>query len=136
MDLADARDFLSRNHRAVLMTRHPDGRPQLSPITCGVDGEGRLTVSTRETAVKARNVLRDPRVWVCVMTDAFFGPWLQIEGEVEVVRLPEAMEPLVDYYRRISGEHPDWDDYRAAMKRDQRVLLRVTMTHVGPSFHG
>jgi PPOX class probable F420-dependent enzyme len=136
MDLQRARDFLRTNHRAVMATYHPDGRPQLSPVTIGVDAAGRAVVSTRETAVKVRNLLRDPRVSFCVMNDAFYGDWALIEGEATVVHLPEAMEPLVDYYRSLSGEHPDWADYRAAMERDRRVLVQVTLTQAGPDVHG
>lgn len=136
MDVERARDFVRKNHRAVMATRHPDGRLQMSPVTVGVDDGGRVVVSTRETAAKVRNVLRDPRVVFCVMTDAFFGEWVQIEGTAEVVRLPEAMEPLIDYYRKISGEHPDWDDYRAAMERERRVVVRVAVDRAGPDVHG
>jgi PPOX class probable F420-dependent enzyme len=136
MDLAQARDFLRRNHRAVMATHHPSGRLQLSPVTVGVDDAGRAVVSTRETARKTRNLARDPRVTLCVMNDGFFGEWVQVEGEAEIVHLPEAMELLVDYYRRISGEHPDWDDYRAAMERDHRVLVRISLTRAGPDVHG
>lgn len=136
MDLDRARDFLSRNHKAVLLTRHPDGRPQMSPILAGVDGEGRIIVSTRESAVKTRNARRDPQVAVCAFTDAFFGDWIQVEGTAEIISLPEAMDHLVAYYRDISGEHPDWDDYRAAMIRDRRVILRITPLRAGPDRHG
>lgn len=86
--------------------------------------------------MKTRNVMREPRVTFCVFTDAFFGEWMQVDGEAEIVRLPEAMEPLIDYYRKISGEHPDWDDYRAAMERDRRVVIRATITRTGPDIHG
>jgi PPOX class probable F420-dependent enzyme len=113
-----------------------DGSPQLSPVTVGVDGEGAIVVSTRETAVKTKNVRRDGRAWLCVLSDEFFGQFVQLEGSVSVVSLPDAMEGLVDYYRSISGEHPDWPDYRAAMVRDQRVLLRIHLTRAGPDFHG
>jgi PPOX class probable F420-dependent enzyme len=136
MDLDRARDFLRENHRAVMSTYHASGRPQLSPVTVGVDDAGRAIVSTRETAVKVRNLSRDPRVSLCALNDRFFGEWLQIDGEATVVHLPEAMELLVDYYRRLSGEHPDWADYRAAMERERRVLVQVTLTRVGPDFHG
>ncbi|HEX6675577.1 MAG TPA: PPOX class F420-dependent oxidoreductase [Actinomycetes bacterium] len=136
MDLDEARGFLRDNHRAVLATRRRDGSPQLSPVLVGLDGEGRATVSTRETAVKTRNVRRDPRVWLCVFNDGYYGSWIQVEGNATVLSLPEAMEPLVDYYRRISGEHPDWDDYRRAMERDRRVLLRVDLTRAGPDSSG
>lgn len=119
-----------------MVTFHADGRPQTSPVLCAVDDAGRVIVSTRETAAKTRNLLRDPRVTFCVFTDAFFGEWIQVEGEAEVVHLPEAMESLIDYYRKVSGEHPDWDDYRAAMERDRRVIVRLTVARAGPDIHG
>ena len=136
MDIDLAHDFIRRNHRAVLTTYHPDGRAQLSPVMVGVDDAGHVVISTRETAVKTRNVAGDPRVVLCVLTESFFGEWVLIEGRADILHLPEAMQPLVDYYRGISGEHPDWDDYRAAMTREQRVLLRVTITRAGPDRHG
>jgi PPOX class probable F420-dependent enzyme len=136
VEASRAREFVREHHRAIMVTRHADGRTQTSPVLCAVDDAGRLIVSTRETAAKTRNLLRDPHVTFCVITDAFFGEWMQIDGEAEVVHLPAAMEPLIDYYRRLSGEHPDWDDYRASMERDRRVLVRVTITHAGPDTHG
>jgi PPOX class probable F420-dependent enzyme len=93
-------------------------------------------VSTRETAAKTRNLSRDPRAMFCVINDAFFGDWIQIEGTAEIVHLPDAMDLLVDYYRRANGEHPDWDDYRTAMQREQRVMIRVSITRAGPDRHG
>jgi PPOX class probable F420-dependent enzyme len=114
----------------------PRGGPQLSPITVGVDATGAVVVSTRQTAVKTKNVRRDPRVWLCVLNDGFFGQFVQVEGTATIVELPDAMDGLIDYYRSVSGEHPDWDDYRAAMERDQRVLLRIEPTRAGPDFHG
>jgi PPOX class probable F420-dependent enzyme len=136
MDLDKAREFIRNNHRAVMLTSHPDGRPQMSPVTVGVDADGYVVVSTRETAAKTRNLRDNPNVALCVMTDGFFGAWIQIEGTAEVVPLPEAMEGLVEYYRSISGEHPDWDDYRAAMERDRRVIVRIDITRAGPDVHG
>jgi PPOX class probable F420-dependent enzyme len=136
MDLTAAREFLRTNHRAVLATYRKDGRAQLSPITAGVDAAGYVVVSTRDGAVKTRNIRRDPRVTVCLLNDQFYGTWMYVDGSAEVVTLPAAMEPLVEYYRSISGEHPDWADYRAAMERDRRVLLRITITHAGPDFSG
>ncbi|MEV4102179.1 PPOX class F420-dependent oxidoreductase [Nonomuraea sp. NPDC049649] len=136
MDLDRARDFLRENHRAVLLTWHADGRPQMSPVLVGVDAEGRLVISSREMAVKVRNARRDPRAAVCAFTDGFFGQWIQVEGTTEIVSLPEAMEPLVTYYRDISGEHPDWDDYRETMVREKRVIMRITPERAGPDFHG
>jgi PPOX class probable F420-dependent enzyme len=137
MDLDEARDLLRTQHRAVLATWRSDGNPQLSPVTVGVDEDGYAVISSRQTAYKVKNLRRDPRAYVCVFPDTFFGGrWIQIDGTVSVVDLPDAMEGLVEYYRRISGEHPDWDDYRAAMVRDQRVLLRIEITRAGPDREG
>jgi PPOX class probable F420-dependent enzyme len=136
MELEQARNFLRQHHRAVLATRRTNGDPQLSPIIATVDTAGDVILSTRETAYKTKNMRRDPRVSLCVVTDAFFGPWIQIDGTAEVISLPDAMELLVDYYKRISGEHPDWDDYRRAMQEEKRVLVRIQMDKVGPDRHG
>ncbi|MCW2673855.1 MAG: putative F420-dependent enzyme [Frankiales bacterium] len=136
MDLTSALDFVRDHPRAVLATLKHDSSPQLSPVVVGVDDDGRVVVSTRETAYKVKNVRRDPRVWLCVLDEKFFGQWVQLEGTVEVLSLPDAMQPLVDYYRRLSGEHPDWDDYRATMELEQRCLLQITPTAAGPDVSG
>jgi PPOX class probable F420-dependent enzyme len=136
MDLDDARSVVAEQHRAVLATMRKDGTPQMSPVTVGLDEAGRLVVSSRQKAYKVRNVRRDPRVWLCVMPDSFFGKWIQVEGTAGVLELPEAMEPLVDYYRSISGEHPNWDEYRATMEAEERVLLRIEPTRAGPDRAG
>jgi PPOX class probable F420-dependent enzyme len=136
MSAEHAQQFLRTHHRAVLATVRADGRPQMSPVVCAVDDGGRVLISTRETAVKTRNLRRDPFASVCAFTDGFFGEWVQAEGTAEVIPLPGAMELLVDYYRMISGEHPDWSDYRAAMVRDRRVIIRVTLSRAGPSISG
>jgi PPOX class probable F420-dependent enzyme len=136
MEIDEAIEYVRRNHHAVLATLKQDGTPQLSPVTVGVDDDGRVIISTRQTAYKVRHVRRNPRVWVCVFPDGFYGRWVQLEGTAEIVELPEAMDGLVAYYRDISGEHPDWDDYRAAMERDQRLLLRVTVSKAGPTVSG
>jgi PPOX class probable F420-dependent enzyme len=136
MDLDTALDVVRSQHRAVLATMRADGGPQMSPVTVGVDDAGHVVISTRLPAYKVRNIRRDPRVWLCVLPDEFFGRWVQLDGTAEIVELPEAMEGLIDYYRRISGEHPDWDDYRAAMLRDQRVLLRIRVARAGPDRSG
>ena len=136
MDIAAAQQFLRTHSCAVLGTWRRDGRVQMSPITAGVDAAGRVIISSRETAYKVRNLRRDPRASVCVFTEAFTGPWVQIDGTAEIVALPEAMELLVDYYRRLAGEHPNWPEYRQAMQRDQRVLIRLSMEHVGPQRQG
>ena len=136
MDLDSARAFLAEHHRGVLLTHRQDGRPQGSPVLVALDDEGRACISTRRPAMKARNLRRDPRASVLVLSEDFSGPWIQVDGRAEVVVLPEAMEPLVALYRRISGEHPDWDDYRAAMVREERVVLRITLHHAGPDRSG
>lgn len=119
-----------------MATYRSDGHIAMSPVTATVDDDGRVLVSTRETAMKVLHLRRHPRVALCVFTDAFFGEWTQVEGEAEIISLPEAMDLLVDYYRRISGEHPDWDDYRAAMERDERVIVRFPITRAGPTRSG
>lgn len=136
MDLDDARAIVAEQHHAVLATLRRDGAPQLSPILAAVDDEGRVLVSTRQGAYKVRNLRRDPRLWLCVLPDGFFGRWVQLAGTAEIVELPDAMELLVGYYRRVSGEHDDWDDYRAAMQREGRVLVRVELTAAGPDRAG
>ena len=124
--------FLRPRYRAVLLTRRAGGGPQLSPVTFGVDGDGRVVISTYPQRAKVANARRDPAVSLCVLSDEWDGPWVQLEGQAEVLDLPEALDPLVEYFRVISGEHPDWDEYRAAMTRQGKVLLRVTITGWGP----
>jgi PPOX class probable F420-dependent enzyme len=136
VDSAEARRFVQQHHRAVLVTNRSDGRPQMSPVLAGVDADGNIVVSTRETALKTRNLRHDPRASLCVMNDAFFGEWIQIDGTATIVSMPEAMEALVDYYRRVVGEHPDWEDYRRAMVRDKRVVLRIAIERAGPDRSG
>ncbi len=113
MDVATALDFIREHPRGVLATIRRDGRPQMSPVVAAVDADGSVTVSSRETAVKVKNLRRDPRASYCALGDGFFGDWVQVDGIAEILSLPDAMEPLVEYYRALSGEHPDWDDYRA-----------------------
>jgi len=123
------------NHRAVLATHRRDGSAQLTPVAVGVV-DGRPVVSSRETAFKTKHLLRDPNASLCVLPDAFYGDWVYVDASCEVVHLPEAMDLLIEYYRQVSGEHPDWDDYRAAMTRDRRVILRFTVERAGPDRHG
>src|SRR6478609_5915014 len=132
VDLDGLLEFVRPRHHFVLLTRRADGAPQASPVTGGVDDEGRLVISTYPQRAKVTNARRDPRVSVLVLSDDFGGAWVQLDGECEVLDLPEALEPLVDYYRSISGEHPDWDEYREAMIAQGKSLLRVTPTRWGP----
>ncbi|MFE0626695.1 PPOX class F420-dependent oxidoreductase [Streptomyces sp. NPDC058864] len=125
-------EFVRPRHRALLLTTRADGRPQGSPVTCGVDDAGRLVVSTYPERAKARNARRDARASVIVLSDEWDGPWVQVDGTAEVIDSPDSVEPLVEYYRNIAGEHPDWDEYRAAMLRQGKSLVRVTPERWGP----
>ncbi len=136
VDLGHATSFLSGHPRAILATFRADGRPQLSPVVAAVDDLGRVLISTRETAIKAKNLAKDPRAALCVISDGFFGDWIQAEGNAELIHLPEAMPLLEDYYRRLSGEHEDWQDYREAMQRDRRLIARITIDRAGPDISG
>jgi PPOX class probable F420-dependent enzyme len=136
MDLDEVRAFLEKHHRGVLATRRADSGMQQSPVLVNVDGEGRAIISSRETAYKVRNLRRDAWAQACVFTDSFFGQWLFFEGTAEVLSLPEAMDPLIDYYERFPGENPDWNDYRARMEREQRVLIRIELERAGPDRQG
>jgi PPOX class probable F420-dependent enzyme len=132
VDRAGLLEFLRPRHHAILMTTRKDGRPQSSPNTCGVDAEGRIVISTYPERAKAANVRRDPRVSVLVLSDDFGGAWVQVDGTAEVLDLPAALEPLVDYFRVISGEHPNWDEYREAMRKQGKSLIRITIDRWGP----
>lgn len=125
-------EFVRPRHRAVLLTTRADGRPQASPLTCGLDDSGRLVVSTYPERAKTRNARRDPQVSVLVLSDEWNGPWVQIDGTAEVLDVPGSVEPLVEYFRNISGEHPDWAEYRAAMLKQGKSLIRVTPERWGP----
>lgn len=124
--------FLRPRHQALLMTRRADGEPQISPVSCGVDAAGAIVVSTYPQRAKTTNARRDERVTVVVLSDDFDGPWVQVDGTAEVLDLPDSVEPLVEYFRSISGEHPDWGEYREAMVRQGKSLIRVTPVRWGP----
>lgn len=133
-DADSAREFLRANHRAVLATTRRDGSPQLTPVTVGVDDDGYAVISTREPSMKVRNLRRTPRASLVAFTDGFFGPFVQIAGPVDIVALPEAMDGLIAVYRQAKGEeHPDWDEFREAMVREQRVLVRIQIDEAGPN---
>jgi PPOX class probable F420-dependent enzyme len=136
VDLDRAREFIREHHHGVLATRRSGGRIQQSPVLVNVDGDGRAIISSRETAIKVKNLRREPWAQVVVITNRFFGDWIWAEGEAEVVSLPEAMDPLIDYYKRFPDENPDWDDYRARMEREQRVLIRIALGDAGPDRWG
>jgi len=135
MEHSEAREFVSLHHRGVLVTRRRDGSPQLSPVLAAVDLQGNVVVSSRETAYKVQNLRRHPSASLCVVTDAWFGRWVQIDGHVEILSLPEAMEELVEYYRTVAGE-TDWVTYREAMVRERRVLIKIAIQRAGPDRSG
>ena len=125
-------EFLRERHKVVLITWRLDGRPQASPVTAGIDGDGRMVIATYPQRAKTTNIRRQGGVSACVLSDEFNGPWVQIDGEAEVLDVPDAVEPLVEYFRAISGEHPDWDEYRQAMVDQGKSLIRITITDWGP----
>ncbi|MDO9457515.1 PPOX class F420-dependent oxidoreductase [Nocardioides sp.] len=132
VELDELLDFVRPRHRFVLITKRGDGSPQASPVSGGVDQEGRLVISTYPERAKTANARRDPEVTVLVLSDEFNDAWVQVDGTCEVIDPPDSVEPLVDYYRCIAGEHPDWDEYRQAMRDQGKSLLRVTPTRWGP----
>jgi PPOX class probable F420-dependent enzyme len=136
VDLDSAREFIREHHHAVLATRRSDGLAQLSPVLVNVDGEGRAIISSRETAYKVKNLRRDPLAQLCVFTDRFFGRWIFVDGTAEVLSLPAAMDPLIDYYKRFPDENPDWDEYRERMRSEKRVLIRIELQNAGPDRQG
>ncbi|MDX6372745.1 MAG: hypothetical protein QOD98_1733 [Nocardioidaceae bacterium] len=127
-------DFVRTRHHLILVTTRADGRPQLSPVTGGVDAEGRIVISTYPDRAKVTNLRRDPRASVLVLSDEWDDAWVQVDGTAEVLDMPsrEAEDGLVEYFRCISGEHPDWDDYRAAMRTQGKSLVRITPERWGP----
>ncbi len=132
VDRAELLDFVRPRHNVTLVTTRRNGRPQVSPVTAGVDAEGRLVISTYPQRAKVANLKRQPAVTVLVHSDDWNGPYVQLDGTAEVLDLPESVEPLVDYFRSISGEHPDWDEYRQAMRDQGKSLIRVTIESWGP----
>ena len=123
--------FVRERHHVILVTRRRDGRPQLSPVTGGID-DGHLVIATYPQRAKVHNLRREPQASAMVLSDDFDGPWVQLDGRAEVVDLPAAIEPLVGYYRSIAGEHPDFDEYRRAMREQGKCLIRLTIETWGP----
>lgn len=130
--LSELLDFVRPRHRMVLTTFRSDGSLQSSPVSGGVDAQGRIVVASYPQRAKSANIRRRPRASVVVLSDEFDGPYVQIDGPAEVIELPEAVEPLVDYFRSIAGEHPDWDEYRRAMRDQGKCLIRLSPQRWGP----
>ncbi|WP_029109063.1 PPOX class F420-dependent oxidoreductase [Mycobacterium sp. URHD0025] len=125
-------DFVRPRHHMVLTTFRADGSLQTSPVTGGVDAEGRIVIASYPQRAKSANLRRTPRASVTVLSDEFNGPYVQVDGDAEVIGLPDAVEPLVDYFRAVAGEHSDWDEYRQAMVEQRKCLIRITPTRWGP----
>jgi PPOX class probable F420-dependent enzyme len=132
VDLDGLLEFVRPRHHMLLITTRQDGTPQASPVSGGVDAEGRIVISSYPERAKSTNVQRNPQTSVMVLSDDWNGAWVQVDGTGEVILLPDAVEPLVDYYRSISGEHPDWDEYREAMRKQGKCLIRITPTRWSP----
>jgi len=132
VDFAELVEFLRTRHKAIVVTRRSDGGSQSSPVTLGIDAGGRLLVSTYPGRAKVANIRRHPRIAMCVLSDAFNDAWVHVEGEAEVLDMPDALDPLVEYFRSISGEHPDWDEYSRAMTDGNKSLIRLTVDQWGP----
>lgn len=132
VDLDGLLEFVRPRHHMLLITTRQDGTPQASPVSGGVDTEGRIVISSYPERAKSTNVERNPQTSVMVMSDDWNGAWVQVDGTGEVIQLPDAVEALVDYYRSISGEHPDWDEYREAMRKQGKCLIRITPTRWSP----
>lgn len=136
VDRAELEDFVRPRHHGVLITTRRDGRPQTSLITMGLSTEGRVVISSYPERAKVTNIRRNPAVALVVMSDDFGGEWVHLDGTAEVLDLPDAVEPLVEYFRVISGEHPDWDEYRQAMTGQGKCLIRMTLESWGPISKG
>jgi PPOX class probable F420-dependent enzyme len=106
VDRDELLEFARTRHKGTLVTTRADGRPQMSPVSCGIDDQGRLVVSTYPERAKARNARRDARVSVLIHSDEWNDAYVQVDGTAEVIDMPDAVEPLVEYYRCIAGEHP------------------------------
>ncbi|MGH7795500.1 MAG: PPOX class F420-dependent oxidoreductase [Candidatus Binatia bacterium] len=137
MEVERAREFLTKNHWGILATRRTNGNLQMSPVTVGLDSEGRAVISSRETAYKVNNVRRDPRAALCAITTAFHGEgWVQINGTAEIVSLPHALDTLIYLQRQVYGEHKNWPEFHERMVRERRVIVRIDIESVGPKVRG
>lgn len=136
MLLADALEFARNHDRTVLATRREDGGLQMSPVNSGVL-DGTIVISSTAGRAKVHNLRRDPTASVLIFTERFYGAWVQIDGRAELIdqRDPAALDLLVQTYRTIAGEHPDWADYRAAMVRDDRLVIRIHPERASGALH-
>jgi PPOX class probable F420-dependent enzyme len=137
IDVAAAKKFLAQHHCGVLATQRKSRKLQMSPVTPGLDHEGKVMISSRETAMKVKNLRRDPRASLCVFTAGFHGGgWVQVNGAAEIISLPEALDSLIYLQRQVYGEHKSWADFYHRMERERRVIIRISIESVGPSRRG
>ena len=137
MQFDRAKEFLKNNHHGVLATRRKNGELQMSPVTCGLDAEGRAVISSRETAYKVNNLRREPRAALCAFTANFHGGgWAQINGTAEIISLPQALDTLVYLQRQVYGEHKSWPEFHERMAREKRVIIRISIESYGPTVRG
>jgi PPOX class probable F420-dependent enzyme len=132
VSLEELLEFVRPRHRMLVATTRADARPQMSPVSGGVDPQGRIVIASYPQRAKTRNAERDVRASVVVLSDDWNGPWMQVDGDAEVLHMPEAADGLVEYYRSIAGEHPNWDEYAQAMVIQNKSLIRITPTRWGP----
>ena len=132
-----AKEYIQNHHQGVLATRRKNGDLQMSPVTCGLDSEGRAVISSRETAYKVNNLRRDPRAALCAFSKNFHGDgWVQVSGKAEIISLPEALDTLVYLQRQVYGEHKSWPEFHQRMAREKRVIIRIAIETVGPKVRG
>ena len=137
MELDRAKEFIENHHYGVLATRRKNGDLQMSPVTCGLDSEGRAIISSRETAYKVNNLRRDPRAALCAFAKNFHGEgWVQVNGTAKIISLPQALDTLVYLQRQAYGEHKSWPEFHQRMAREKRVIIRITIESFGPKVRG
>ena len=137
MEIEVAQAFLRKNHWGILVMRRKNGSLQMSPVTVGLDEQGRAVISSRETAYKVNNLRRDPRAALCAITPTFHGEgWVQINGTATIVSLPGALDALVALHRQAYGEHKNWPEFHERMVRERRVIIRIEIETVGPRVRG
>ena len=137
IEIDKAKEFLTKHHWGILATRRKNGNLQMSPVTVGLDDQGRAIISSRETAYKVNNLRRDPRAALCAITSSFHGEgWVQINGNAEVISLPQALDTLVYLQRQAYGEHKNWPEFHERMARERRVIIRINIENVGPKVRG
>jgi PPOX class probable F420-dependent enzyme len=137
IEIDHAKQFLTKNHWGILTTRRKNGQLQMSPVTVGLDSEGRAVISSRETAYKVNNLRRDPRAALCAITSSFHGEgWVQVNGSANIISLPDALDTLMYLHRQAYGEHKSWPEFHERMVREKRVIIRIDIESVGPKVRG